>query len=167
MAASIRQVAAVTGAGLVKGVLTLVFGPSSSAVSTGRLSHEGAPREKRTDTVVGPGGHLLWASAPPGGCPLQKATRMRMGERVISPKLFFVPVLVSGAWWPWRLGLPSLFLSWSFRFPVLAPVLFFGVASFSVACFTQVPLQGGIPSPFGLESGRGRDYFCMVTFTGV
>ena len=60
-----------------------------------RLSYEGGPRKKSTDTVVGPGGHLLWASAPPSGCRLQKATRMKWGKREDS-KPFFVPVWVSG-----------------------------------------------------------------------
>ena len=45
-----------------------------------RLSHEGGPRKKSTDTVVGPGGHLLWASAPPSGCRLQKSDADEMGE---------------------------------------------------------------------------------------
>ena len=61
-----------------------------------RLSHEGGPRKKSTDTVVGPGGHPLWASAPPSGCRLQKATRMKWGKREDS-KPFFVPVWVSGS----------------------------------------------------------------------
>ena len=60
-----------------------------------RLSHEGGPRKKSTDTVVGPDGHLLWASAPPSGCRLQKATRLKWGKREDS-KPFFVPVWVSG-----------------------------------------------------------------------
>ena len=110
--------------------------------------------EKSTDTVVGPGGHLLWALAPPGGCRQQKATRMKMGGQVRSGCRL---VLVFRGCPLCRLGCVPL------RVRALAPS-FFGLG-LSLVCFSRAPQPRalcGCGTHRGQKTAiRGRSFRCL------